>query len=132
MVTTMALDSTFFGIFTTKGELEAVESTLDAATVTACNLSPGKGGKAPLAPIGRTVEPVTIVRGDIGEALALLLAAASDKVVAGALAEYETQVKKCTVYADGKPPVVIGNNAYFAAKAKLFAALSVYEGIVLQ
>lgn len=128
----MATDDTFFGIYNRKGELEAVESTALAAFATACNLSPGKDGKAPNTPIGRTVEPVTIVRGDFGEAVALLLAAASDKAVAAALVEYEKQVKNCTVYAEGKPPVVVGNNAYFAAKAKLFAALSIYEGVTTQ
>jgi hypothetical protein len=48
----------FFGVYSPKGELEAVESTMSAAKEAAFNLSPGQGASKG---VNRTVRPVLVL-----------------------------------------------------------------------
>jgi hypothetical protein len=125
------MDDTFFGVFNRKGELEAVESTKSAATASACNLSPGKDGKAPSTPIGRTVEPVTVIRGDLGAAIAHIMALASDAAVGRHLAKYQQALKDATTTNDKGQAVVVANNALFEAKERLRTAAALKDALTL-
>lgn len=112
-------DDTFFGVFNRKGELEAVESTEGAAFASACNLSPGSGGKPPAAPVNRTVEPVIVVRGDLGAFIVTMLTAAADVNVARLSGEYNKALKQATSVDDKGHEVVISNNTLHEAKERL-------------
>lgn len=54
----------FFGVFSPKGELEAVESTQDGADAAAVNLSPGDG---PRKTVNRKTAPVLIFCGSLDD-----------------------------------------------------------------
>jgi CBS-domain-containing membrane protein len=54
----MAIYDGFFGVFNKRGELEAIESTQDAADISALNLSPKSDGRPQL---NRTVRPVLVL-----------------------------------------------------------------------
>lgn len=127
----MATDDTFFGIYNRKGELEAVESTALAAFATACNLSPGKDGKAPNAPIGRTVEPVTIIRGDLGTAFAHMLVLVTDASVNQHFIAYSQALAAATVINDKGVETVIATNRLLEATGKLRAALALKDAVTL-
>ena len=128
----MAIDDTFFGVFNRKGELECVESGYDAAYDAARNLSPGSGGKPPLAPVGRTIEPVTVIRGDLGSAIGHILDVAADAVVARLHAEYNKAVKQATSIDDKGKEVVVANNALFEAKERLRTAINLKMAVAPQ
>lgn len=123
-------DASFFGVYNKHGELEAVESTEGAAFTSACNLSPGSGGKPPPAPVNRTVEPVIVVRGDLGTFMVSMLTAAADVNIARLTGEYNKALKQCTTHDDktGKP-VVVSNNALHEAKERLRTAVELRAAI---
>jgi len=59
-------DPTFYGVYSPKGELEAVESTELMAAFSAAQLSADKNKP------NRTIERVTVIRGDLDTFLASL------------------------------------------------------------
>ena len=75
---------TFYGVFNPKGELEAVEGTPAMADFTAVNLSPDK--KNP----NRTVEPVTVIRGDPAKAISDTFVEAAHTAHRRRMQQYET------------------------------------------
>lgn len=119
----------FFGVFAPNGELEAVESTEDAANNSALMLSPFTNGKPPQV-ANRKVEPVTIIRGDVADYIETLLLKCSSSVAVNAYNAYQKQIALCTGYhpTTGKP-ILIPTPDYFAAKEKLRAVLAIRDAI---
>lgn len=127
----MELDDTFFGVFNRKGELECVESGFDAAFNAARNLSPGSGGKPPLAPVGRTVEPVTVIRGDLGAFIHNMLELAASKQIIVLHEAYQKALKQATTVDDKTGnPVVVANSGLQEAKERLRTAINLQTAIV--
>lgn len=123
------IDDSFFGVFNKRGELECVESTENAATTSACNLSPHTNGKPPSAPLGRTVEPVTIIRGDLGAFMVHMLNMAADANVSRLHAAYEKARRQATTYDDKGHEVLVANGSYFEAKERLRTALQLRQAL---
>lgn len=126
----MHIDDSFYGIFNRKGELEAVESTEIAAYITACNLSPYTGGKPPSIPVGKVVEPITVIRGDVAEAIANLIEIAASSNIVKLYEEYKKLLKRCT-HTDEKSgkPVVIPTNDLLTAKERLRTAVEFQRSV---
>lgn len=119
------VDATFFGVFAPNGELDAVEGTELMASYSASALSPNKNRP------NRVVEPVTVIRGDLGAAMVVMLALVTKAQAEGRLNAYETALRAATTIDKNGNPIVVANNALLDAKEKLRTALSLHEAVAL-
>jgi len=117
------IDATFYGVYAPNGELDAVEGTELMAAHSASALSPNK--KQP----NRVVEPVTVIRGDLGAAIVAVMAIVTKGKVADHLKVFEAALLAATTIDKNGNPVVVANNAFLDAKERLKTAIAVHNAV---